>query len=64
MPVVAGGGGAADAGDCPINRSIDRSNSSTLRRSLPAGFALIIVIAAAGTAVGRSDIAELPEKLA
>jgi hypothetical protein len=51
MPVVVTGGGeAADAGDRPIYQRINRNNSSALRRSLSAGFALIIVIAAAGTA--------------
>ena len=51
MPVVVTGGGeAADAADRPIYQRINRNNSSALRRSLSAGFALIIVIAAAGTA--------------
>jgi hypothetical protein len=51
MPVaVAGGGEAAGTVDRPIDRRIYRNNSSRLRRNLSAGFALIIVIAAAGTA--------------
>src|SRR5260221_931581 len=54
MPVVvAGGGEAADTGDRPIDRQdrrIERNHSLTLRRSLSAGLALIVVIAAAGIA--------------
>jgi hypothetical protein len=54
MPVVvAGGGEAANTGDRPIDRQdrrIERNHSLTLWRSLSAGLALIVVIAAAGIA--------------